>query len=151
MNLVRWRSGVRHPWHDVAGLGAEMNRLFGLTANDGRHVAADGAWHPRVDIYEEKENVIVRAELPGLGKDDIDVHVEDSVLTLKGTKKNESEVKEEEYYRCERRYGTFERTFELPTEVDVGKIKAEFKDGVLTVTLPRTEAAKPKRVDIEVK
>jgi HSP20 family protein len=109
-----------------------------------------GGWHPPVDIYEDKDGVVLKAELPGMKKDDIDVRVENNVLTMNGQRKREQEVKEDGYYRCERSYGSFSRSFSLPTTVDVKKINASYKDGVLTVSLPKLEEAKPKQIDVKV-
>jgi HSP20 family protein len=112
--------------------------------------AFDGGLTPALDVYEDKDNIIVKADLPGLTKDDIEISLQDNVLTLRGEKKRDSEVKEENYYRLERSYGTFNRSFELPTSVDASKIEATFKNGVLQITLPKTEEAKPKKIKINV-
>jgi HSP20 family protein len=105
---------------------------------------------PSVDVYEEKDDIIVKAELPGMDKNDIEVNISDSQLTLKGEKKKEEKVEEENYYRCERSYGAFFRTLELPSTVQADKIKASFKNGVLEVRLPKTEEAKSKEIKIKV-
>jgi HSP20 family protein len=105
---------------------------------------------PSLDMYEEKGEIIVKAELPGMGKDDIQVTLTDSTLTLKGEKKKEEEVKEKDYYRCEREYGSFLRTVDLPAEVKADGVKATFKDGILEIRLPKSEAAKQKEVHVKV-
>jgi HSP20 family protein len=105
---------------------------------------------PSVDVYEEKDDIIVKAELPGMDKNDIEVNISDSQLILKGEKKKEEKVEEENYYRCERSYGAFFRTLELPSTVQADKIKASFKNGVLEVRLPKTEEAKSKEIKIKV-
>jgi HSP20 family protein len=97
---------------------------------------------PTLDMYEEKGEIVVKAELPGLSKDDIEISLTDSTLTLKGEKKKEEEVKEKDFYRCEREYGSFLRTIELPAEVRTEGAQAKFKDGVLEIRLPKTEEAK---------
>lgn len=107
-----------------------------------------GAWMPIVDIYETKDAICVRAELPGVDKDAIGVEVKDGVLTLRGERKFEKEVKEENYHRIERSYGTFHRSFTLPSSVDGEKVSARMKDGVLQVDLPKKEQAKPKQIKI---
>jgi HSP20 family protein len=107
-------------------------------------------WHPPVDIYEDKDGVVLKAELPGMKKEDIDVRVENNVLTMNGQRKREQEVKEDGYFRSERAYGSFSRSFSLPTTVDVKKINASYKEGVLTVQLPKLEEAKPKQIDVKV-
>jgi HSP20 family protein len=98
----------------------------------------------------EKDNVLVRADLPGLGKDDISVTLQDNYLTIQGDKKHEAEQKEANYFLSERVHGSFTRTIELPVAVDAAKIEARFKDGVLHVTLPKTEEAKPKQIEVKV-
>jgi HSP20 family protein len=107
-----------------------------------------GAWAPSCDIYEEGDSIVVKAELPGVEKSDIDVQVENNVLTLRGERKREKEVKSENLYRTERFYGAFSRSFTLPVTVDTEKIQAEYKDGVLQVTLPKVDAAKPRRINV---
>lgn len=105
---------------------------------------------PAIDLYEEKDEIVVKAELPGMDKDDIEVNISNSQLTLKGQKKKEEEVKEENYYRCERSYGSFIRTLELPKDVHADKVKASFKNGILEVRLPKTEQAKTKEIKVKV-
>jgi HSP20 family protein len=105
---------------------------------------------PAVDVYEEKDEIVVKAELPGMEKNDIEVNISDSELTLKGEKKKEEKVEEENYYRCERSYGAFLRSVELPKEVQADKIKASFKNGILEVRLPKTEEAKTKEIKVKV-
>jgi HSP20 family protein len=106
---------------------------------------------PTLDMYEEKNEVVVKAELPGMAKEDIDIKLSDSTLTLKGEKKKEEEVKEKDYYRCEREYGSFLRTVQLPAEVKADGAKATFKDGILEVRLQKSEEAKKKEVHVQVK
>jgi HSP20 family protein len=105
---------------------------------------------PSLDVYEEKNELVVKAEIPGLSKDDIEITLSNSTLTLKGEKKKEEEVKEKDYYRCEREYGAFLRTVDLPAEVDTDKAKAVFKNGVLEVRLPKSAATKTKQVQVSV-
>jgi HSP20 family protein len=105
---------------------------------------------PVVDVYEEKDDVVAKVELPGMAKDDIEVELTEDILTIRGEKKKEEEVKEEDYYRCERAYGSFSRTVELPNEVQSEKAKASFKDGVLEVRVPKTEEAKRKSKTVKV-
>jgi len=105
---------------------------------------------PALDIYEDKDDIVIKAELPGLEKDDVEVNMMDHTLTIKGEKKKEAEVKEENYYRSERSYGSFARTLQLPTDVQADKVKASFKNGVLEVRLPKTEEAKTKAIKVKV-
>jgi HSP20 family protein len=105
---------------------------------------------PALDVYEEKDIVVIKAELPGLLKEEIDLNITGSTLTLRGEKKKEEEVKEEDYYCRERYYGSMTRTVELPTEVKADQVKATFKDGVLEVRLPKTEEAKQKTIKVKI-
>lgn len=105
---------------------------------------------PVVDVYEEKDDLVLKAELPGMTKDDIEVNVTDHHLTLKGEKKKKEEIKEDDYYRCERSYGSFSRTLELPADIQTDKAKASFKDGVLEIRVPKTEEAKKKQIKVKV-
>jgi HSP20 family protein len=107
-----------------------------------------GMWNPAVDLYEKDDQFIIKAELPGVNKDDIKVDLKDRVLTLSGERTYENEVKEENYYRRERSYGKFQRAFTLPADVDSEKIKAEFKDGVLQIEVPKPEDRKAKQVTV---
>jgi HSP20 family protein len=140
MKLVRWEPFGR----EFASLANRLNQAFDMDRE------SFGGWHPPVDIYEDKDGVVLKAELPGMKKEDIDVRVENNVLTMNGQRKREQEVKEDGYFRCERSYGSFSRSFSLPTTVDVKKINASYKDGVLTVSLPKLEEAKPKQIDVKV-
>ncbi len=144
MNLV-----VRDPFlKDFTALTNRFNHFFDLP----RESNADylGAWNPAVDIFDKGGEVVIHAELPGIKKEDIDVHVENNVLTIRGKKERKEEAKEEGYYRTERSYGSFSRSFSLASSVDVTKIGAEYKDGVLTLSLPKSEEAKPRQIDVKV-
>ena len=105
---------------------------------------------PAVDVYEEKDDVVIKAEIPGLSKEDISVQVTNSTLTIKGDKKREQEVKEDDYYRCERSFGSFTRAVALPCEVKADQVKASFKNGVLEIRMPKTEEAKKKAVTVKI-
>jgi HSP20 family protein len=105
---------------------------------------------PTVDLYEEKDEIVVKAELPGIDKNNIEVNLTDHMLTIKGEKKKEEEVKEKNYYRSERSYGSFLRTLELPKDVHADKVKAFFKNGILEVRMPKTEEAKAKEIKVKV-
>jgi len=105
---------------------------------------------PAVDLFEEKDDIVVKAELPGMDKENIEVNLTDNTLTIKGEKKKAEEVKEENYYRCERSYGSFVRSVELPKAVHADKVKASFKNGILEVRVPKTEEAKAKEIKVKV-
>jgi HSP20 family protein len=107
-----------------------------------------GMWNPAVDLYEKDDHFVIKAELPGVDKNDIKVDLKDRVLTLSGERTYDHEVNEENYYRKERSYGKFQRAFRLPADVDSDKIKAEFKDGVLQVEVPKPDEVKAKKVTI---
>jgi HSP20 family protein len=148
MSLIRWR-----PTRDLLSIRDEMNRLFdnfftGLP--ERRRGLLEGEWAPSVDIAETDNEVVVTAELPGIKQDDVDITITDDVLTLKGEKKEEKEVKEKNYHRIERSYGSFQRSISLPAGVQADKAKATYKDGVLHITVPKAEEAKPKQIKIDV-
>ncbi|MBI5419528.1 MAG: Hsp20/alpha crystallin family protein [Deltaproteobacteria bacterium] len=150
MAIVRWWDPLR----DLSSIQEKMNQLFEDTFSRTRgrdQGLGTGMWTPAVDIYETDEAVVVKAELPGVDRDQIGVEVKDGILTLHGERKFEKEVQEENYHRIERAYGAFNRSFSLPAIVAQEKISAKFKDGVLEVQLPKREIAKPRQVKIEVK
>ena len=146
MTLVRW-----NPTRDMMQTRNEMHRLvneFFRGGNGGDGSWRTGAWTPAVDIYESDQALTLKAELPGFSKDDVQIDIKDNVLTLKGERKREHEVKEEQYHRVERVFGAFRRSFVLPALIDADKAEATFKDGVLELKLPKAEEAKPKRIGI---
>ena len=139
------------PFREFATLQDRMNRLFGDVYLRDEDVAQRGSWVPPVDIYEtDGHDLIIKAELPDMTREDIEVTVENNTLTLRGTKKLPSDVKEDQFRRVERSYGTFSRSFTLPTTVDASKVGAEYRNGVLTVKLPFREEARPRTINVEV-
>ena len=145
MELVRF-----DPFRNVGTLTGRMNRVYGdVPRFSGTEDSTWGPWSPAVDIFEKEDCLVLRAELPGMSEKDIDIHMENGVLSLHGERKCDTEVKDESYHRVERCYGTFARTFALPTTVDVAKIHASYKDGILEVIMPKAETAKPKRIEIK--
>jgi HSP20 family protein len=139
------------PFREFAAMQDRMNRLFGNVYLRDEDTGIRGNWVPAVDIFEtENHDLVVRAELPGMSREDIEVSVENSTLILKGEKKLDTQVKEENYRRVERSYGTFHRSFTLPTTVDTSKVSADYKQGVLTVKLPFREEAKPRTINVDV-
>lgn len=152
MTLIRWRphGELWDPFASLADLREEMNRLFDSSLRRFRLGDFEGAFAPPIDVVEEKDNYLVRAELPGISKDDVKVTLQDNLLTIKGEKKHEAETKDANYYHKERVYGSFSRTIQLPAGVDAKRIDARFKDGVLHVKLPKTEEAKPKQIEVKV-
>ncbi len=155
MAIERWRPGrslMRGPFRELGRMEREVEDLFGRFFRDwpfprlfgeGRGVA------PAVDLLDKKDAVVLRADLPGLDQKDIEVSVEEGLLTIRGERKGEEAVKEEDYYCCERWAGSFERSLTLPAGVDAEKIKATFKQGVLEVRLPKVEKAKGKKIEIK--
>ena len=146
MNLVKW-----NPWKEMSVLQNRMNHLFNEPFfRSGREddELSLGAWHPAVDMFDNDDKIVIKAELPGMSKTDFSVDVKDRVLTLSGQRSYDNEVKEENYYRRERTYGKFKRAFHLPADVDADNIKAEFKDGILKVEIPKPEAQKPKQITV---
>ena len=150
MAIVRWLD----PFRDLSVIQERMNQIFedALARSRGREEGLrTGMWTPSVDIYENNDSVVVKAELPGVERDQISVEVKDGILTLRGERKSEKEVKEESYHRIERSYGNFQRSFSLPVSVEQDKVTARFKDGVLEVILPKKEQARPKQIQVDVK
>lgn len=142
------------PFRELAVMQDRINRIFGDAY--GRRLDDDlmarGDWVPPVDIFEnDKHEIVLRAEMPGLNRDDIDVRVENNTLTIRGERKKDTEVRDEQYHRIERTCGTFSRSFSLPSTVDAGHVAADYRDGVLTVVLPTREEAKPRQIEIKVK
>lgn len=139
------------PFRELLSLRDDMDRLFNTFFGRSLVEETKGVWVPVVDIEEDNENFIVNAELPGLNKDDIKLSVRGNLLTISGDRKQETETKTKTYHRVERLYGKFSRTISLPSEVDVNKIKAVYKEGVLRITLPKPETMKPKEIEVEIK
>jgi HSP20 family protein len=123
-------------------------RLFDSFFNSEAQGEETRSWVPPVDIQETGDSYVFHAELPGMTKDDIQITLENSVLRLSGERKFEKDVKKESFHRVERTYGTFTRTFTLPTQVDAEKVRAAFENGILTLTVPKAEQAKPRRIEI---
>ena len=145
MAVVRW-----DPFRDLNVLHDRMNRLFDDTARGwhGDEPASTTTWSPAVDIFETEGEIVVKAELPGMERKDITLNLEKNVLTLKGERRFEKETKDDNYHRIERSYGSFSRAFSIPATVEEDKIRAEYKDGVLRIVLPKKEQAKPKQIRI---
>ena len=136
------------PFREVRGLQDEVNRLFSTAFPRGGEEATNGNWFPRVDIFENGDNLVLEAELPGMNREDFELSFENNALTLKGERKFERKSEGDNYHRVERSYGTFARSFTLPPTVTVEGAKAEFNNGVLTVSLPRREETKARKIEI---
>jgi HSP20 family protein len=153
MNLTRYqRPEVAWPgFGRLSSLRDELDRLFESPWTELAYTSQLlSGWTPALDIHEDKDNFIVRAELPGMRREDIGVSLHDGALSLSGERKMEKKFEEAEVYRTERFFGKFQRTVSLPAAVAADKVKAQYKDGVLTITLPKTEEAKPKQIDVNV-
>jgi HSP20 family protein len=146
MPIVRWE-----PYHPLA-TQREFERLFreAFSPASGDQEPSTRTWAPPVDIYENENALVLKADLPGVDPNDVEIHVENGTLYLKGERKFVREVQEENYHRVERAYGAFSRSFSLPGSVDTEKVTAEYKDGQLILTLPKREEAKPKTIKINV-
>ena len=150
--LTRWQRPDLDVWPTVGqlfGLRDELDRLFESSFDDlARGSRLLSAWNPAVDLYEDKDNVIVKAEVPGLKKEDINISLHNGVLSISGERKSEEKVEGAETHRSERFVGRFHRTVILPSEVKGDQVKAQYKDGILTITLPKAEEAKPKQIQV---
>ncbi len=146
MSMTRWE-----PFRGLNTLQEQVNRLFEDSFARSRSTQAElASWAPAVDIYETENEVVVKADLPDVQEKDIDVRVENSTLTIRGERKFNNEVHEENYLRVERAYGTFTRSFSLPNTVNAEAIHAEYRNGVLSVRMPKREETKPKQIKISV-
>ena len=140
MAIIRW-----DPFREMTQLQNRFDRLF--DAVGGRQES----WLPAVDVFDTQDAVVLKAELAGMNPDDIQIEVEDNVLTIKGERKFEEKVDEERYYRVERRFGTFQRSLALPQGVKADQIEAAYDEGILTVTVPKAEQEKPKRIEVQAR
>jgi len=140
MALIKW-----DPFREFNTLQERLGGMLGKNFETGMSTTA---WNPAVDIFENENDIVIKAELPGMNAKDIEVKLENNVLMLKGERRFEKETKEENYHRVEREYGTFSRSFSLPMAVNAEKVTAEYKDGVLKIVLPKKEETKPKPIKI---
>jgi HSP20 family protein len=144
-----------NPWEvmrELATMQERMNRIWGNMYERGSEdVTSRGTWLPPVDIFETADReIVLKAELPGLRREDIDLTVENNTLTIRGERRRDPEISEDRYHRFERQYGAFSRSFTLPPTVDASRVRAEYRDGVLTVTLPVRDEARPRQIQVEV-
>lgn len=145
MNIVRY-----DPFRDLRGLQDEMNRLFSASfSRGGDDQMTRGAWNPSVDIFENKDQIVLEAELPGLKPEDVEISIENNVLTLHGERRFEKKDEGDNFHRVERSYGSFTRSFTLPPTVSSESCNAEFENGVLRVTLAKREEAKARKIEIK--
>lgn len=150
MNLARRKREFEEPWLPLNRLREEINRLFDFRLSDWpRPTELFERWGPAVDLYEDKDNITVTAELPGLKQEEIDVSLEGRTLSISGERKRDETQGKGESYRAERYYGRFHRSITLPQTVDAARISASYKDGILSVRLPKAEESKPKRIEVK--
>jgi HSP20 family protein len=143
--LNRWE-----PSRGATTLQEQLNRVFGNMLERAGDESNLTPWAPAVDIFETEHELVVKADLPDVNPQDLDIHVENNILTIRGERRFENEVKEENYLRIERAYGSFSRTFSLANTVNSDAIKADYKNGVLTLSIPKREEAKPKQIKVNV-
>ncbi len=154
MQIVPWRKrDAWQPFREIESLQSEMNRLFDLSMGRWPLKSTglmEGAWSPAVDVFDSKDTVVVKADIPGMKKEDIDISVHGDVLTIKGEKKGETRSEDKGFVKTERFYGSFNRALALPSEVDADKVKASYSGGVLEISLPKKEGSKPKQIKVDV-
>jgi HSP20 family protein len=145
MTLIRW-----NPWREIEEMADRYTKAVGQAQTGGQEVVATGDWAPRVDIAETENAFEIKAEIPEVNKEDVKVTVYNGILTIRGERKQEKEEHGKKFHRIERKYGSFTRNFTLPDNVDETDIQAAFKDGILNLQIPKTEAAKPKAIEVKL-
>ncbi len=154
MAIARWKSEREipawSPFRDLVNMQRELGRVFDNLFSDTEGNIMVSDWAPRVDVMENQDSYTIKAELPGVNKNDVKITLHENVLSIRGEKKQEKEEKDLNFHRVERSYGSFERQFALPTGVKSEKIDASYRDGILTITLPKVEEAKPREIEVKV-
>lgn len=148
MNLVKW-----DPFRELEDVSNRLNRIFGQSlarSESGQNMLAVADWAPSVDISETDSAYLIKGEIPGVKKEDVKVTIQDGMLTIQGERRQEKEEKSKKFHRIECSYGSFARSFRVPSDADENSVKAEFKDGMLNVTLAKSEKAKPKSINVSV-
>jgi HSP20 family protein len=148
MNLIKW-----DPFRELDDVSSRLNRIFGRLpsrSTSDNEMLAVADWMPSVDISETDAAYLIKGEIPGVNKEDVKVTIQDGMLTIQGERKQEKEEKNKKFHRVECSYGNFMRSFRVPDDADESGVKAEFKDGMLNVTLPKSEKAKPKSINVSV-
>ncbi|MCM8781339.1 MAG: Hsp20/alpha crystallin family protein [Candidatus Omnitrophica bacterium] len=152
MALIKWRGREWDPFKELLDLHREFDRFFETTFESlPERISKEAVWSPSLDVSEDKENINIKLDLPGVKQSDIDISISGDILTIKGQRQKEQETKDKNYHRVERFYGSFERSLRLPPYADTSNIKANYKDGVLDITIAKAEEAKPKQIKVEVK
>ena len=150
MTLIRWNP-INDMVCDFNGMRHNIDRIFNRFHSDILDESAYSSWMPAIDILERENDFNIKIELPGVDKNDVKITVQNDVLTIKGEKKQEGEKKSENYHYVERRYGSFQRSFTLPSSVDGAKIDASYENGVLNIIVPKIEEVKPKEIEVKIK
>lgn len=148
MNLVKW-----DPFVELEDVSKHLNRIFGRTPAHtelGSELLTMADWMPSVDITETDTAYLIKGEIPGVSKEDVKVTIEDGMITMRGERKQEKEEKDKKFHRIERSYGSFLRSFRVPDDVDESAVKAEFKDGMINVTLPKSGKSKTKLINVSI-
>ncbi len=141
-----------NPFRELRTMQDQMNRMLDMAWNrEFGEELREGVWQPPVDIYEDEHSVVIKAEIPDVEQKDIEVRIENNTLTLKGERKHSTDVKKENYYRVERYFGQFQRSFSLPHSINQDQVQASCDKGILTITLPKSKETKPKQISVEVK
>jgi HSP20 family protein len=143
MAVSRW-----DPFRDLMSIQGDLNELFGRAFGQGES-AREASWAPVLDVFEDKDRFVIKVELPGLGPQDVDISVEEGTLTISGERKFYRELEEGGFHRIERRFGTFARSMNLPSTADPNRIEASFDTGLLTITVPKKEEAKPRKIQVK--
>ena len=150
MTLVRWQPYNRYnPWAGLSRLQRQMSEMFDQLADTDESVPSV-SWMPRVEISEHSDNYMLSVELPGIDKQDVHVEVENNTLTISGDKQSDVENKDQNYHLRERTYGKFSRSFELPARIEANNIEAKYTNGVLNLSIPKAEEAKPKQIEVKI-
>lgn len=153
MNLLRWQKPVLPEWpalNRLTDLRQEIDRLFEAPLSEwARSSQLMSGWIPTLDVFEDKDHLTVQVEIPGMKKEDISISLHDGTLSISGERKTDQKFEDSDVYRAERYVGRFQRSIQLPSPVAADLVKAQYKDGILTVTLPKTEEAKPKQINVQ--
>lgn len=151
MAIIKWKGKEFDPFKELLGLEEETSRLFDNSWSAlPDKLAREAVWSPSIDVAEDKDSITVKADLPGVKQSDIDVSVSGDILTIRGERKQEEDVKQKKFHRIERFYGSFTRSLSLPDYVDASKINASYRNGMLEVVIPKTEQAKPRQIKVQV-
>jgi HSP20 family protein len=145
MNMIHF-----DPFRELEDMSSRLNRFFGRPVNGGEGAESFGVWSPAIDVQETDKEYLVKADLPDVNKNELKINVEDGILTVEGERKQEKEEKDKKFHRVERVYGRFVRRLSVPSDVDGTKVAADFKDGVLSVHMPKSPIAKPRSVEVKV-